>query len=148
MLADDGTFYLQIAGLRRPWQYEDLIWGMFMNKYVFPGADASMPLAWVIQKLEYAGYEVASVDTIGVHYSATLERWYQNWVKPEHKAYIVDKYSERAWREWEFFLAWSAVVSRQGSATCYQIVAHKNSNEFDRTKFLTGYGQDRLLTKH
>eukprot|EP00163_Fabomonas_tropica_P022543 TRINITY_DN3931_c0_g1_i12.p1 TRINITY_DN3931_c0_g1~~TRINITY_DN3931_c0_g1_i12.p1 ORF type:complete len:369 (+),score=124.33 TRINITY_DN3931_c0_g1_i12:282-1388(+) len=25
MLKDDGIFYLQIAGLRRPWQYEDLV---------------------------------------------------------------------------------------------------------------------------
>ncbi len=34
MLKDDGVFYLQIAGLRRSWQFEDLIWGIFMNKYV------------------------------------------------------------------------------------------------------------------
>ena len=26
MLEDDGTFFLKIAGLRKPWQYEDLIW--------------------------------------------------------------------------------------------------------------------------
>ena len=28
MLADDGLFFLQIAGLRRYWQYEDLTWGV------------------------------------------------------------------------------------------------------------------------
>lgn len=33
---------------------------------------------------------------------------------------------------WEIFLAWSTIISRQGSATCYQIVAHKNRNAFDR----------------
>lgn len=38
MLEDDGIFYLQIAGLRRAWQYEDFTWGLFMAKYVFPGA--------------------------------------------------------------------------------------------------------------
>ena len=26
MLEDDGIFYLQIAGLRRCWQFEDLTW--------------------------------------------------------------------------------------------------------------------------
>lgn len=26
MLEDDGVFYLQIAGLRRGWQFEDLTW--------------------------------------------------------------------------------------------------------------------------
>ncbi|KAI3646232.1 hypothetical protein MP228_009160 [Amoeboaphelidium protococcarum] len=145
LLEDDGIFYLQIAGLRRPWQYEDLVWGLFMNKYVFPGADASCPLAWVVSQLEYAGFEVQSVDTVGVHYSATLERWYQNWMKPENKSMITAKYGERAWREWEFFLAWSTIISRQGSATCYQLVCHKNTNKFDRASFLRGYGQQRLI---
>jgi len=51
-LKDDGIFYLQIAGLRRHWQYEDLIWGLFMNKYIFPGADASCPLNWYVGQLE------------------------------------------------------------------------------------------------
>ena len=155
LLQDDGIFYLQIAGLRRAWQYEDLVWGIFMNKYVFPGADASMPLAWVVQQLEYAGFEVLSSDTIGVHYSATLERWYRNWIKPENKAPIVAKYGEKAWRVWEFFLAYSAIIARQGSATCYQLVCHKNLNAFDRTRFLKaedknesewGYHLRRLVT--
>ena len=48
MLKDDGIFYLQIAGLRRPWQFEDLVWGLFMAKYIFPGADASCPLGFVV----------------------------------------------------------------------------------------------------
>ncbi len=33
---------------------------------------------------------------------------------------------------WEFFLAYSTIISRQGSATCYQIVLHKNINSFHR----------------
>ena len=27
MLKDNGTLYFQVAGLRRWWQYEDLVWG-------------------------------------------------------------------------------------------------------------------------
>ena len=38
-----------------------------MNKYVFPGADASCALNWVINRLESAGFEVKSVDVLGVH---------------------------------------------------------------------------------
>ena len=37
LLKNDGLFYLQIAGLRRAWQFEDLLWGNFMGKYIFPG---------------------------------------------------------------------------------------------------------------
>ncbi len=96
MLDDDGVFFLQIAGLRRGWQYEDLIWGLFMNKYVFPGADASTPLGWFTTKLEEAGFEVKGIDTVGVHYSATIWRWYRNWMANRDK--IEAKYGKRWFR--------------------------------------------------
>ena len=96
MLDDDGVFFLQIAGLRKCWQYEDLIWGLFMNKYIFPGADASTPLGWVVDKLEGAGFEVKGVDTVGVHYSATLWRWYRNWIANREK--VEAKYGNRWYR--------------------------------------------------
>ncbi|KAJ3108530.1 hypothetical protein HDU97_000812 [Phlyctochytrium planicorne] len=135
LLEDDGLFFLQIAGLRRAWQYEDLMWGLFMAKYVFPGADASCPLNWVVEQAERAGFEVFSMDTIGVHYSATIYRWYLNWMKNKDK--VIEKYGVRWFRIWEIFLAWSTIISRQGSATCYQLVLHKNLNNFDRTKFFS-----------
>jgi cyclopropane fatty-acyl-phospholipid synthase-like methyltransferase len=96
MLDDDGVFFLQIAGIRKSWQYEDLIWGLFMNKYIFPGADASTPLGWFIDKLEGSGFEVKHVDTIGVHYSATLWRWYRNWMGNKEK--VIAKYGDRWFR--------------------------------------------------
>ncbi|KAI9206598.1 S-adenosyl-L-methionine-dependent methyltransferase [Polychytrium aggregatum] len=135
MLEDDGIFFLQIAGLRRAWQYEDLMWGLFMAKYVFPGADASPPLNWVLEQLERAGFEVQSTDTIGVHYSATLYRWYLNWMN--NKTEMTNKYGVRWFRCWELFLAWSTIIARQGSATAYQIVCHKNLNKFDRAQFVS-----------
>lgn len=104
LLDDDGTFVFQVAGIRPRWQFEDILWGIFvralllpvssllvpladtpapfpvrpqMNKYVFPGADASLPLNWVLRELEKNGWEAKQVDVLGVHYSATLHRWYQ-----------------------------------------------------------------------
>ncbi|KAI9720902.1 MAG: Sphingolipid C9-methyltransferase 2 [Chrysothrix sp. TS-e1954] len=132
MLNDDGVFFLQIAGLRKCWQYEDLIWGLFMNKYIFPGADASTPLGFFINSLEGAGFEVKGLDTIGVHYSATLWRWYRNWLANRSK--IESKYGKRWFRIWEFFLAYSTIISRQGSATCYQITCVKNINSTHRVE--------------
>ena len=111
MLDDDGVFFLQIAGIRKCWQYEDLIWGLFMNKYIFPGADASTPLGWFVDKLEGAGFEVKSIDTIGVHYSATLWRWYRNWIANREK--VEAKYGNRWFRVRHFMhtvgylLTWS-----------------------------------------
>ncbi|AAS54107.1 AFR735Wp [Eremothecium gossypii ATCC 10895] len=133
MLDDEGIFYLQYAGLRKPWQYEDLIWGLFMNKYIFPGADASTPLDFVISKLEATGFETVSVDNIGVHYSATIWRWYRNWIGNKDK--VLEKYGIRWFRIWEYFLSYSTIISRQGSATCYQIVLRKNINAHHRIEY-------------
>ncbi|KAF7188219.1 Sphingolipid C9-methyltransferase 2 [Pseudocercospora fuligena] len=132
MLDDDGVFFLQIAGLRKSWQYEDLIWGLFMNKYIFPGADASTPLGFFIDKLEGAGFEVKHIDTVGVHYSATIWRWYRNWIGNKDK--VIAKYGVRWYRIWEYFLAYSTIISRQGSATCYQITLVKNINSTHRVE--------------
>ncbi|KAI9832396.1 MAG: Sphingolipid C9-methyltransferase 2 [Sarea resinae] len=132
MLDDDGIFFLQIAGLRKCWQYEDLIWGLFMNKYIFPGADASTPLGWFVDQLEGAGFEVKGIDTIGVHYSATLWRWYRNWMANRDK--VEAKYGKRWFRIWEFFLAYSTIISRQGGASCYQITLIKNINSTHRVE--------------
>ncbi|CAR65821.1 DEHA2E13552p [Debaryomyces hansenii CBS767] len=133
-LEDDGLFFLQYAGLRKGWQYEDLNWGLFMNKYIFPGADASTPLTFVVSALESVGFEVVSLDNIGVHYSGTLWRWYRNWIGNKEK--VVNKYGIRWYRIWEFFLATSTIVSRQGSATCYQIVLRKNLNSYHRVNYI------------
>jgi cyclopropane fatty-acyl-phospholipid synthase-like methyltransferase len=137
MLDDDGIFVLQVAGIRPSWQYEDLVWGLFMNKYVFPGADASCSLGWVINKLESAGFEIKNIDVLGVHYSATIYRWYQNWVS--NKGRVIEKYGERWYRIWIFFLAYSTIISRQGSASLFQITMHKNLNAYHRIKGIANH---------
>lgn len=134
MLEEDGIFYLQIAGLRRCWQFEDLCWGVFMGTWIFPAADASLPLAWTVNQLETAGFEVQSHENVGIHYSETISRWLDNCIKNKEK--IVSKYGEKWYRTWLVFLAWSVVIAAQGSSTCHMIVAYKNKDAFDRKRFV------------
>jgi len=136
MLEDDGIFYLQIAGIRRAWQWEDMLWGFFMDTYIFPGADASLPLLFSVGQLEAAGFEVESVKTIGIHYSDTIKNWYHNWIRPEVKIEMVKKYGIRLYNVWAIFLSWSTIIAKQGNSTCYQIVAHKNFNHYPRRRFI------------
>ncbi|GFF94235.1 hydroxymycolate synthase MmaA4 [Aspergillus lentulus] len=139
MLNDDGAMYVQLSGLRQAWQYEDFVWGLYLNKYIFRGADASTPLWYYVKCLEQAGFEVKSIDTVGVHYSGTLWRWYRNWVGNFEA--IKSKYGLRWYRIWELFLAWSVIASRQGSAACYQMVVVKNLNSTHRINgVLSQYG--------
>jgi len=135
LLDDDGIYYQQVAGLKSGlWNMESLVWGLFMNKYIFPGADASMPLKWYIKKLENAGFEVRSVETVGIHYSNTLNQWHQNWLK--NKQHVLKAYNQYWFRLWDAFLAWSTQIAAEGHATCYQIVAHKNKAAFNRKQFI------------
>jgi sphingolipid C9-methyltransferase len=124
MLKDDGVFYLQIAGLRRAWQYEDLVWGLFMAKYIFPGADASCPLGFVVSQAERAGFEVHRVENCGAHYATTIRKWYANWKKNEDA--VVAKYGQRWYRLWLMFLGWSAMIGAQGSSALFMITLTKN----------------------
>lgn len=132
LLADDGTFYLQVAGLPRGYgegynHYEDLVWGLFMDEHVFPGADASCPMGWVVTKMEQAGFEVQHVANLGNHYSQTLHHWQKVW--EAKKEVVVKAYGERSWRRWRVFLAWSVRVARRGGSTVQFITATKSGHE-------------------
>ncbi len=152
MLTDDGLFYLQIAGLRAKkgklgFHFEDLVWGLFMNKYIFPGADASMPLSFVVRHMEEAGFEVHSVENVGIHYSLTISRWYDNWMA--NRAEVVKAYGEWWFRLWQVFLGWSVEIAAQGSSTCFQVIANKNLDGFNRMRWVgtTNLGERDLKSE-
>lgn len=58
-------------------------------------------------QLEAANFEIKSMDVLGVHYSATLYRWYLNWKMNKDK--VVEKYGIRWYRIWIYFLAYSVM---------------------------------------
>jgi cyclopropane fatty-acyl-phospholipid synthase-like methyltransferase len=134
LLKDDGLFYLQIAGLKAGIHKESLIWGAFMNEYIFPGADASMPLSFVVARLERAGFEIHSVENVGTHYSSTIQQWYENWMANRDAVY--DEYGQWWYRCWEIFLGWSVDIAKQGNSTAFQIVCNKNRETFDRRRWI------------
>lgn len=127
LLKDDGVFYLQVAGLRRSWRFEDLVWGLFMGENIFPGADASCPLGWVATQVERAGFEVQRVNNLGTHYMRTIEQWLSLWRKSKEE--MVKKYGIKAYRRWEVFLAWSVRIARQGSSTLWLVTLTKAGQE-------------------
>merc|ERR1712151_20124 len=131
-LADDGIFYLQVAGLPRGYaegynHYEDLVWGMFMDEHVFPGADASCPMGWVVTHLERAGFEVQRAQNLGWHYSRTLAHWLDVWTSKKQE--IENVYGVVQRRRWQVFLKWSARIARRGESSVFMIVATKAGQE-------------------
>lgn len=134
LLDDNGVFLLQWTGLRRAMRPEDLIWGLFMNRYVFPGADASLCANAMLKAMEKSDFEVHSVENVTIHYSLTLNRWLDNWIS--NRAAITKAYGDRWYRIWQFFLAWSTIVAEQGNAACFQVVLNKNMDKFNRRRWI------------
>jgi cyclopropane fatty-acyl-phospholipid synthase-like methyltransferase len=132
LLTDEGRFLLQWTGLRRGLRGEDLIWGLFMNKYIFPGADASLCPSAMLKAMEKAGWEMHSTENVSIHYSWTIKKWHDNWLA--NKDDIVRTYGERWFRIWHFFLGWSVIIAEQGNAACFQVSLNKNLDDYDRTE--------------
>lgn len=141
LLADDGLFVLQWTGIRNLYnpqnpfsaismRPEDLIWALFMARYIFPGADASLTLSGMIRAAEDGGFEVIDVESMSPHYVLTLRAWSRNWIT--NQSAITTAYGQRWYRLWSFFLHWSALIGEQGSAFTYQLIMHKNKERFDR----------------
>jgi cyclopropane fatty-acyl-phospholipid synthase-like methyltransferase len=146
LLKEDGLFNLQWTGIRNLYspqnpisaltlQPEDLIWGLFMNRYIFPGADASLPLSGMMRSAEKAGFEIADVENMSPHYVKTLRAWRDLWVS--NREAILKTYGERLYRLWYFFLHWSAIIGEQGSAFNYNVTFHKNDNRVPRAALKT-----------
>ncbi|MCC6214410.1 MAG: class I SAM-dependent methyltransferase [Polyangiaceae bacterium] len=138
LLADDGLFLLQWTGLRRGFRPEDLIWIMFMGKYVFPGADASLPPSSMLTAMEKAGWETHSMENVTTHYHYTIKKWHENWVS--NREAVLRTYGERWYRIWNLFLAWSTIIATQGNAACFQTVLCKNLDHYDRTRWVKRKG--------
>ena len=47
---------------------------------------------------------------------------------------VEETFTDTAHKIWEYFLAYSTIISRQGSATCYQITMVKNINSTHRVE--------------
>lgn len=53
-------------------------------------------MSYPIDSVEKAQLIICSVDTVGVHYSGTLWRWYRNWIGNADK--VKAKYGQRWYR--------------------------------------------------
>ena len=136
LLEDDGLLFLQMAGPKVNGRKENLGFGLFMAKYIFPGADAARKLTWISDHLEAAGFEIHSVENVGNHYSVTLKQWYDNWLSNEDA--VMEAYGDWWFRLWSFFLAWASLVAKEGQSTCFQILCNKNTRKMDREVFFGG----------
>ncbi len=120
LLSDRGLFVLQWTGQRRRPKSEDLIFGLFMEMHIAPGADAGLCPSAMLRHLEDASFHVENVENMSAHYVSTIERWCESWT--QNRAAVVARHGEREFRIWYLFLAWASVLLEQGGAACLQVL--------------------------
>jgi hypothetical protein len=81
-----------------------------------------------------------------VHSLLTLKKWHENWQR--NRDTVLRSYGERWYRLWHLFLGWSWRIGLQGTSVCYQMLAHKNLDAFDRPSFLKEASFQRLPVEH
>jgi sphingolipid C9-methyltransferase len=49
---------------------------------------------------------------------------------------LAKAYGEWWFRLWQVFLGWSVEIAAQGSSTCFQLVANKNLDRYQRRRWI------------
>ena len=127
-LSDDGLFLLHTIGNYKSVKTTDL----WIKKYIFPVG--MIPSVAQLGKPMENLFIMEDWHNFGLDYDKTLMAWYDNFVKNRDK--ISDKYSDRFFRMWEFYLLsaagsfrsrrrdqlWQIVLSRNGVPGGYRSV--------------------------
>ncbi len=127
-LKEDGLFLLHTIGTNK----SDDSLGLWSDKYIFPNGmlPSIARLGRAIEKL----FIMEDWHSFGQDYDKTLMAWYSNFDRNWDK--IKDKYSERFYRMWKYFLlssagsfrsrrysqVWQLVLSKNGVSGGYQAV--------------------------
>jgi cyclopropane-fatty-acyl-phospholipid synthase len=93
----------------------------WMNKYIFPGG--VLPSLTQIAKATERLLIIEDLENFGPDYDKTLIEWHKNFVN--HYPEIKDKYDERFYRMWEYYLLSCAGAFRARKIQLWQIVMSK-----------------------
>lgn len=119
-LKDDGLFLLHTIGRNisgagfDPW----------IEKYIFP--NSMLPSPKQIASAAEGLFAIEDWHNFGPHYDKTLMAWHANFTKNWDK--IKDKYSERFYRKWNFYLLCCAACFRARRIHLWQVVLSKNNS--------------------
>ncbi len=117
-LKDDGLFLLHTIGEIRSVKAIDA----WTHKYIFP--NGMLPSVAQLGKAIEGLFVMEDWHNFGADYDKTLMAWYKNFKKNWNK--IKNKYDERFYRMWKYFLLSSAGSFRARHNQLWQIVLSKN----------------------
>ena len=121
-LKDDGLFLLHTIG-KNKLSYQTDPW---TDKYIFP--NGYIPnMTQLVNALEKKGFVVEDLHNFGVDYDKTLMAWFNNF--DQHWPQLRDRYGERFYRMWKYYLLSCAGAFRARDLQVWQWVLSKNGFE-------------------
>ena len=94
----------------------------WLERYVFPGSDCPL-LSDIHRAVEAVGLISTDIEVLRLHYAWTLSAWLDR--LQTHRSAIAQRWGERFYRMWEFYLAASSAAFRWRDTAVFQIqLAH------------------------
>jgi cyclopropane-fatty-acyl-phospholipid synthase len=118
LLADDGLFLLHTIGGNRSVQQGD----PWISRYIFP--NSMLPSAKQIATAAEDIFVLEDWHNFGAHYDTTLMRWVENFEAAWPQ--LRDRYGERFYRMWRYYLLSSAAGFRARKNQLWQVVFSPN----------------------
>ena len=119
LLKNDGIALIHTIGSVNP-PRDPHPW---ITKYIFPGG-YTPSMSEVTGPIEKSGLAVSDVEVLRMHYSYTLRHWKQNFLNNREK--VLEKFDEKFFRMWEFYLTSSEMAFKWGDQVVYQFQLIKN----------------------
>lgn len=116
-LVDDGIFLLHSIGSNKTIYNSD----EWISKYIFP--NGMLPSIAQIGKASENFFVMEDWHNFGNYYDKTLMAWYENFKNNWHK--IKDRYDDRFYRMWTYYLLSCAAGFRAREMQLWQIVFSK-----------------------
>ena len=118
LLGEGGKFVLHTIGTNRSHKMMD----PWIKKYIFPGG--KIPSLAQISSAQEKFFVIEDVQNFGPDYDRTLVAWRENFIASYDS--LKDKYDERFYRMWMFYLNASAASFRARYNQLFQLVLSKS----------------------
>ncbi len=123
LLKPGGLMLHHTIGSNTPQDVGSFKW---IDKYIFPGG--YVPTMFELLEPAQKHFSIEDVQNIGPDYDKTLMAWHKNFVRNYPK--LKDKYDERFYRMWEYYLLMCAAGFRTRNTHLWQFVMrHREVSE-------------------
>jgi cyclopropane-fatty-acyl-phospholipid synthase len=127
-LAPGGLFLLHTIGANRSARFTD----PWTDKYIFP--DSMLPSLRQLAEAAEGLFRIEDLHSFGQYYDPTLMAWDRNFTVGWER--IKDRYGERFFRMWRYYLLGSAASFRSRQIQLWQIVLspYKSSSVYESVR--------------